>query len=558
MTPTHAELPGSRRAPPQDATRVRNVDPHARIEVTVTLKGPDLPPLNKMPEQPMSRADIDKKWGVPPADVQKVERVLRSFGLHIGDVKQGGRSLQVYGSAAAIDAAFRPNLGVYQIPGQGEIRGREGALMVPSELAGLITGVDGLDQRRMAFRNAARRRHRMVAAAPTEANTPLTPAALQERYNFPPGDCAGKTIMIAEFGTPLDNGKVLPPAYIPSDVAAFCQANGVATPAVTIYPINVAPLNQHQFEMYQRRLPRQVAQVLLEQTAETMMDVQIIAALCPAAKIGVYFASWDQKGWIDLLDDMTSGHPATPVAISISYGLAEEAADWSGDAMNSINHRLQIAAMMGITVCVSSGDDGTACGQDGTRCHVEFPGSSPFVLSVGGTMLAGEAGNPAAEVVWWETPGQRTNKGGGATGGGVSMLNARPPWQTAEVASLNPASPDGRIVPDVAALAGPPLYDLLLDGQSFPDGGTSAAAPLWASLVARIDAALPVNKRQRFLPPLLYKDKVAKAGFRDIVSGGNVTKPSPGKGYTAGPGFDAVSGWGVPDGQNLLKALQTV
>jgi kumamolisin len=301
-----------------------------------------------------------------------------------------------------------------------------------------------------------------------------------------------------------------------------------------------------------------LANVLVEQTAETMMDVQIIAALCPAANIGVYFASWDQKGWIDLLDDMTSGHPATPVAISISYGLAEEAPDWSGDAMNSINHRLQIAAMMGITVCVSSGDDGTACGQDGNRCHVEFPGSSPFVLSVGGTMLAGEDGHQVAEVVWWETPGQRTNRGGGATGGGVSMLNPRPPWQTAQVTSLNPASPDGRIVPDVAALAGPPLYDLLLDGENFPDGGTSAAAPLWASLVARIDAALPAGKRQRFLPPLLYKEVVAKAGFRDIVSGGNITKPSPGKGYTAGPGFDAVSGWGVPDGANLLKALQTV
>jgi kumamolisin len=226
--------------------------------------------------------------------------------------------------------------------------------------------------------------------------------------------------------------------------------------------------------------------------------------------------------------------------------------------MNSINHRLQIAAMQGITVCVSSGDDGTGCGQGGTRCHVEFPTASPFVLSVGGTMLTTGAGGQVDEVVWREPPGQRTNKGGGSTGGGKSVLNPRPPWQTVKIISLNPAAPDGRVVPDVAALAGPPLYDLLLDGKPLPDGGTSAATPLWAALIARINAALPAAKQQRFLAPLLYKPAVSQVGFRDVVSGDNTSNPNPGKGYHAGPGFDAVSGWGVPDGQKLLAALPNV
>src|SRR5215468_7744591 len=154
MNSTHVELAGSRRAPPQDAVRLRDVDPHDHIEVTVTLKGPDLPPLDQMPERALSRAEIDEKWGVPAANVQKVESVLRSYGLHVQDVKQAGRSLRVSGSAAAIVAAFQPKLGIYRVLGQGEIRGREGSLMVPSELDGLITGVDGLDQRRMAHRHA--------------------------------------------------------------------------------------------------------------------------------------------------------------------------------------------------------------------------------------------------------------------------------------------------------------------------------------------------------------------------------------------------------------------
>jgi kumamolisin len=549
MANSHVELTGSRRTPPRDAVRLRDVDPHAHIEVTVTLKGPALPGLDAMPDRPMSRAEIDKAFGVPPETVRKVEETLRGYGLHVREVNQAGRSLVVGGTAAAIDAVFCPNLGVYSLPGQGEFRGREGGLMVPTALDGLISGVDGLDQRRMAKRHAA-------AAAAAPALKPLTPADLRTRYAFPPGKGTNRSVVIAEFGTPLQNGQVLPPAYIPSDVTAFCQAHGIVPPTPTVVPVNVAPLNEAQYNTFLKQLPTDLANVLFEQTAETMMDVQIVAALCPEAAISVYFASWDQKGWIDLLDKVTTASPA-PVAVSISYGLAEESSDWSAGAMASINHRLQIAAMQGITVCVSSGDDGTGCGAGDNRAHVEFPGSSPFVLSVGGTMLQA-TGAAVNEVVWWESPGRRTKKGGGATGGGVSALNARPPWQTAHIASLNPGAPAGRIVPDVAALAGSPMYDLLLDGAPFPDGGTSASTPLWAALLAVIDAQLPAGKQHRFLPKLIYQPAVSGSGFRDIVSGQNASHPKPGVGYSASAGFDAVTGWGVPNGVALLAALRTV
>jgi kumamolisin len=76
---------------------------------------------------------------------------------------------------------------------------------------------------------------------------------------------------------------------------------------------------------------------------------------------------------------------------------------------------------------------------------------------------------------------------------------------------------------------------------------------VWAALIARINAKLPAGKRRRFLAPLLYRAAVAKAGFRDIVSGGN--GPNRRKGYRAQRGFDAVSGLGVPDGTKLLAAL---
>ena len=548
MPTSHVELTGSRRPPPQNGIRLRDVDPHASFNVTVTLKGPELPATGDMPATAMSRAEIATKWGVPHGDIQKVEKVLRSYGIHISEVTQGGRSLRVRGTAAAISAAFKPNLGIYEVPGQGQIRAREGVIMIPSELDGLVNGVFGLDQRRMARRHS-------VAAKRSIAPNPLTPADLQHQYSFPPGDGAGKTIAIAEFGENLGPGQVLPPAYIPSDVSAFCQGQGLPTPTVrTVSVGGLAPLSQQQYESLMPQLPKQLQDLLFSQTAETMMDVQIVAGLCPKADIAVYFATWGEGGWVDLLDEITSGSGPVPVAVSISYGLAEEAPDWSNGAMDSINQRLQIAAMQGITVCVSSGDDGSGCDQPGSRCHVEFPTSSQFVLSVGGTMLTQQAD----EVVWWESPGERSPKGGGATGGGVSVLNPLPAWQSVHIQSLNPGASTGRVVPDVSALAGPPLYFLLLDGKPLPDGGTSASTPLWASLIARIDAALPAGKRQRFLPPLLYKPNVGESGFRDIVSGNNASHPNPGKGYAAGKGFDAVSGWGVPNGKALLDVLSTV
>ena len=111
-------------------------------------------------------------------------------------------------------------------------------------------------------------------------------------------------------------------------------------------------------------------------------------------------------------------------------------------------------------------------------------------------------------------------------------------------------------MPDIAALAGSPLYDLIFTGEDSPNGGTSAAAPVWAALLVRLASA---GWKPGFLTPLLYGPGPSGAplGASDCVdvTAGDNTSQSPGKGYKAGPGFDAVSGWGVPIGVGLLTAL---
>jgi kumamolisin len=571
MANDYVELEHSRRRPPPDSVRLRDVDPRERIKVTMTLKGPELPSPANMPKRPLSRREIDRKFGVRPATIRKVERVLQAFRLRIDDVKQGGRSLRVSGTAAAMIAAFRPKLGIYKLRDLGEIRGRQGRLMIPRALEGIVTGIDGLDQRPMAFRHAA---HRARSSAPAKASAKrpaaallspgmgsgpdgcLTPADVLSRYNFPSGHGGGHTIVIAEFGAPVNNGKLTPPAYLANDVRAFCKRHGLRRPSIKIRPIDITPLNQQQYRTAKRRLRGGLKGILARETGETMMDVELVAGLCPKADIHVYFASWTQKGWIDFLDEVTALDSTRPITVSISYGLAEESPDWSDGAMASVNHRLQIAAMMGINICVAAGDDGVGCGQRGGRYHVLFPASSPFTLGVGGTMLTQNKDGQVDEVVWWEAPGRRTRSGGGATGGGVSALNPRPHWQNVRITSLNPAARNGCVVPDVAALAGPPMFDLVLAGKSDSGGGTSASTPVWAALIARITARLPAAKRRRFLVPLLYHPDVAATGFRDIVIGSNGARS--GQGYVARKGFDAVSGHGVPDGKGLLAALKRI
>jgi kumamolisin len=537
-TKTHVLLPGSKRAKDPDATRVGNVDPKEKFAVTIGLSGPKLPGPDEYVDQTLTPAQLVEKFGASKQEADKVAKSLKKYGLKVDSISLATRSMSVSGTAADMEAAFKPRLAMMRSPDQGEYRGRQGTLQIPAELKGIVTGVFGLDERQMARRKSA-------AATPTHQTgklTPLAPADLEQRYNFPPGDCAGQSIAIAEFGG----------GYFADDMTAYCNKFKRSVPNVKTVVVDAPALTLQQIFA----LPPKQRKEQLNTSVEVMMDVQIIAGLCPKAEITVYFSTFDQGGWVDLLNAVITARPSV---LSVSWGLAEDDSGWSKNAVAAISERLNAARLLGITICVSSGDDGSGDQIDDGDAHVDFPACSPFVLGVGGTMLT-KSGAQVKEVTWWESPGRRTNNGGGATGGGVSTLFARPAWQNVRVKSLNSGSIDGRVVPDVSALAGDPLYDLIFVGKPQPNGGTSASAPLWAALIARVYSQLPPAKQQRFLTPLLYQNggtggPVGKVASRDIGSGHNASNPKPGRGYKAGPGFDAATGWGVPDGVKLLNSL---
>jgi kumamolisin len=534
----HTRVDGSERSKPgKGAKRIGDADPTKTIELTLALRGPKLPSADALADSPLTRAQFRKQYCASPRDAAKVAKVLKRFGFKIESTSLETRSMRVSGTVATAEAAFHARLAMYKSKHQGIFRDRADDYKLPPGLDKIITAVLGLGQRRVGKKR--------LAAGREVALKPFGPADFERHYHFPHGDSAGQKIAIAEFAS----------VYFADDVTAYCRKYRRRVPKVTLVPIHVRVKNRKQVA----KLPRADRDGAIDDAKEVMMDTEIIAGLCPKAAISVYFAHDTQKGWVDMLDRVIKDRP---VVFSMSWGATEDGHQWAPAAIDAINERLHVAAALGITICVSAGDDGTSDEQNDRKAHCAFPASSPFVLAVGGTQMEHVEGQ-LIERVWHKKPGRRTpnrKRRSGATGGGVSVRFDRPKWQDVKVTSLNRGSKDGRVMPDVTALSGPPWYAMVLNGKWTTSGGTSASAPLWAALIARINALLPKHKRQRFLTPHFYKtsafgEPLGKHVCHDIIIGHNASIPHPGTGYAARHGFDAASGWGTPIGTSLLLAL---
>ena len=273
------------------------------------------------------------------------------------------------------------------------------------------------------------------------------------------------------------------------------------------------------------------------------MDVEVLGALAPGANLVVYFAENTDQGKFDALTHSIC-EPDGPSVISCSWG--NEETEFTPTWMQVADELFQMAALAGVTVCYSSGDDGDGTRDGGPPC-AHFPASSPHVLACGGTQVKLRDGK-LHESVWSEFLATQLLE----SGGGVSGFFPRPRWQApAKVSSATRGSggpKKGRGLPDVAAKADfAPGYDTRVCGIDLPlGGGTSAAAPLWAALVARLNEG--TGARCGHLTPLLYRPNF-RGTTRDVVKGSNGE-------YHARRGWNACTGWGTPRGDRLLAALR--
>ena len=500
-------LKGSERVPLKGARAVGPTDPHQLIEISVILKHRQSLTMARTDGSFMSHNEFATQFGAEPNHIDKIRQFAsenRLMVLERGD-EALRRTVTLAGTAASMEKAFSIELIDYEHP-NGTYRGRTGPILIPQECAAIVQGVLGLDDRPVAQPHF-RYRGNTRGFGSRASNTSYFPRDVAAMYDFPKDlDGAGQVIGLIELGG----------GYRPIDIQQYFEGQGLQAPGIKTASVDQA-----------KNRPT----TLQSADGEVMLDIEVAGSVAPAAMIVVYFAPNTTRGFQDALSMAVHDQLRGPRVISISWGGPE--ASWTEQSMQNFDEVAQEAGLLGITITVAAGDNGSSDGLNDGKNHVDFPASSPHVLAVGGTRLLADAnGAITSETVW------NDGSKGGATGGGYSAVFPRQAWQSTD--ALQP----GRGVPDVAGNADPETgYNVLVDGQHEVVGGTSAVAPLWAGLVALCNQKL--QTRIGFINPLLYSVNQTSC-FHDITVGDNGA-------YSATPGWDAVTGLGSPIGTQLLQ-----
>ncbi len=547
----NVQLANSIHTLPAGSVLQRKTSPREWIEVTLGLKRqralPSLAAMEKLKPRDrryMTRDQLEKDYGPSTDAIKTITDYATAHHMKVTRVEPGAARLRLGGTVQDVSSAFGVSLFDYKHDKLGSFHAHTGPLSVPQELSGLVTGVFGFNNHRHLRRNQA-----TVLAPPSSPVTVMhpktsaamvspqpgtfTPPQVASLYNFPAGNGQGQCIALLEFGGGVEA----------DSITAYFQNLNIPAPNVLTIPVDNVSTDPTSDP---------------DSTGEVMLDVEVAGSICPSSTIAVYFSTFDEKGLIDAISAVIADKQNDPSVCSISWGWDENqpfqnSILWTPAAIDAIGESFLAAAQLGITVCVSTGDDGSEAQIQDGRAHVNYPATDPSVLAVGGTTLHATGSPPtiANEVVWNDGPGS-------GTGGGVSDYIPIPTWQSGTPGvptSINPGNFAGRAIPDVAANADPDTGYLMYSGGQFGTvGGTSAAAPLWASLIALCNQQLAT--RVGNFNALLYSTIGPNKVLNDITQGDNDTDGLLNGEFPAGPGWDACTGWGTPNGQALLNALK--
>jgi subtilase family serine protease len=547
---------------PAGAARIGTVPSNTKVSIDVVLNPTNAAGLSKYATEVatpgsslyhryLAKGQFAKLFGASGATVSTVLSSLRSLGLHPGIVAADRLSIPVTATAAQVESAFGVNLANYRVDGKVAFSNTN-APRLPAAIAGSVEDIIGLDnttpqQHFSSAPSAASLAGRKVknhpAGEPTGGPQPcptlsnagaefgsFTADQFAFAYDFSPlykaGDFgSGVGVGIVEFGEPDS----------PTDIADYQECYGTNT---KVSYDKVDHFNQHG--------PGE---------GEAALDIETVIGLAPKVSIKVYQAPNTGNAPYDVYRTIVDQD--TVRVVSESYGLCEHYQQVK--AVNAVTVLYEQAAVQGQTIVASSGDAGSeAClPNDGvkTRLSVNFPASDPLVLGIGGTRINDLAERPG-EAVWNE--GLASEEGAG--GGGTSGLFGEPSWQK----SFGIKS-KVREVPDVSADADPATgYMIVYKGQPMPIGGTSAAAPLWASLLALTDAKCSESPVGWANPAIYYaaSPHVKAVVIDDIprVSGSRNNNDYTGKGHGKYPvekGYDMATGIGSNCARSALRRRAT-
>ena len=476
----------------------------------------------------LASTEIAQRFGVSSGDRVRIESTLRAAGLPLPSYSEDGLLAGLDVTVGQAQAFFGVRLNHFRAENGRVYYAPDRPPQIPVALGGAVVGVLGLDQRVTLAGHA----EFATQSGSVSGVTGLSPSEIDRAYDFGPLDQSGldgynQTIALAEVGT-----------FNPSDIAMYDQQYNIVAPAVRVVPIGPGASTE---------------------SPEPTLDIEMVHALAPHAHIVVYESPDDLLSVAEMVSQIVSDDQA-PV-LSISLGTCEAGLDPSIATafLTSLGDSFSLASVEGISILVGSGDSGAYDCQD-SQLSVNAVAAGPYVTSVGGTTLFLHADGSYNYEAGWEGPLEEV--GGG---GGLSTLYERPAWQLGPGVE-NTYSDGMRQVPDVSADADPLTgYAVFYSGNGCGTpaacwrivGGTSAATPLWASLIVLIDQLAEQHGQHPlgFLNPALYQMEsglgsgvTAPLPFHDVSIGGNLY-------YDANPGWDYSTGWGSPDAAVLAQDI---
>ncbi len=465
-------------------------------------------------------------FGPSPSELGLAIAELRNAGLRV-TAPAGRQILSVTGSAKRIESAFGVRLEDYAPKGGVRFFAPMGRPVLKGAVARVVSSVVGLDDHA-----------RSSIAGLTHDSSMLglpggySPGQVFEFYNFDPLhkaglDGAGETVLFLE----IDK-------FSPSDLDLYASHFHLSSFQVTV----------HSSASYGQPAGTE---------GEANLDLEIVHATAPAAKLVVYYAGPGTTGEVAAYSAMLNAYPHA--ILSDSIGGCELGSSTFSTATEPLFRRF---AATGGTVFNAAGDSGAfTCTRGMPVAHwdpskqkpnVSNPSDDPWVTAVGGTSIfPSRNGGYGREAVW----GNPIEQAGG--GGGLSAYFRRPSYQKGP-GVINQFSNGMRQVPDVSALGDTNTgWDIASNGQFQLIGGTSTGAPLWAGLAALADQALAQHGRQAigFVNPALYyfgshPNSIKAPAFHDVMVGNNLYYPGT-------PHWDFATGLGTPNAAALVDDLLT-
>jgi subtilase family serine protease len=488
--------------------------------------------------------EFARRFGANAGDYAALKEWASANGLTIVHESLARTLLTVSGTVRQFQTLFKTELNNYRSPDGKEFYSAGISPTVPDTLAAKAVRVIGLTNSvqyaplAKVYKKFGEDEPASVIGTDTLGGTgpggAYAASDLRTAYRIPEfGGAAPQTVGVFEQG-----------GFFKYDVETYLKKMKLPHPAISFVGVNGYDGYVYDFNV----------------ELEAVLDIDMVIAINPQVKEVIAYEDGNDPFGVALIDALDQVATDNKVQIlSISYGTDEVVQ--GDDQMTAENTALTQLAAQGITVLVSSGDDG-AYGRTGTNSYPALleapdPGSQPLVTCIGGTSLT----TGQKEVYVTEQAWNRLGEGHGATGGGVSSFWPIPAWQPPNYTTYNGGSATYRNVPDVAAV-GDPITGVAVysrpNGGWIQIGGTSVAAPIWAGYLSVMNAGLQAiagGQQLGFFNPTLYN----VSWLYSVLDGSNGDVGDYGiPGYNAGALYNNCCGlgslWGGGFGYNILTA----